>query len=134
MQRYQYWMQQYKSRYGYCKGDMLAEARGGGEDMTTKETFHEIYMGNGYNSLKNASEVFSSSQIKLKAKKSNIAGLQFADLLSHPARRYILCRYGLADGIKTSSYEQEIVNILVKSKFRRNDGNIEGAGIVLYPK
>ncbi len=135
MQRYQYWMQDYKSLYGSCKGDILAEARGGGEDRITKIAYNEIYLGKGYNPLQNAAEVFSSSQIKLKPKTSNIAGLQFADLLSHPARRYILAQNNLAANIKTSSYEQQIVNILVKSKFRRKkDGTIEGSGVVLFPK
>ena len=107
MQRYYYWMRDYKALYGYCKGDILAEARGGGEDKLTREAYNEIYLGKGYNPLKNAPEVFSSSQIKLKSKSSNIAGLQFTDLLSHPARRYILSQNGLADNIKTSSYEKK---------------------------
>ncbi|MBR5345800.1 MAG: DUF3800 domain-containing protein [Clostridia bacterium] len=135
MQRYQYWMQDYKALYGSCMGDILAEARGGGEDRITKTAYHEIYSGKGYNSLKNAGEVFSSSQIKLKPKVSNIAGLQFADLLSHPARRYILSQNGLSSDIKASSYEQKIVDILVASKFRRTEkGIIDGPGVVLYPR
>lgn len=134
MQRYQYWLQDYQSLYGTSYGDILAEARGGGEDKITKTAYNEIYLGKGYNPLKNAADVFSSSQIKLKPKSSNIAGLQFADLLSHPARRYILSQNGLADNIKTGSYEQQIVDILVKSKFRRKNGIINGAGVVLYPR
>ena len=134
MQRYQYWMQDYKALYGYCMGDILAEARGGGEDKTTRAAYNEIYKGKGFNSLKNAPEVFSSSQIKLKPKSSNIAGLQFVDLISHPARRYILSQNGLADNIKTSSFEQRIVDVLVKSKFRRKNGSINGFGAILYPK
>lgn len=134
MQRYQYWMQDYKALHGSCKGDILAEARGGGEDKATKTAYNEIYLGRGYNPLKNAADVFSSSQIKLKSKSSNVAGLQLADLLSHPARRYILSQNGLADNIKTSSYEQKIVEILVNSKFRRKEGIINGSGVVLYPR
>lgn len=132
MQRYQYWMQEYKRRYGFCCGDMLAESRGGSEDRTTKSTYRTIYEGKGYNCLKNAPSFFSSHDIKLKPKKANIAGLQFADLISHAARRYILSQNGLADGIKKSSFEAEIVKILVASKFRRRNGQIDGNGAVYF--
>ena len=135
MQRYQYWMQSFSSEFGTSFGDIMAEARGGGEDRLTKEAYNYIFNGKGYNKLENASRCFSSSQIKLKPKKSNIAGLQFADLISHPARRYILSQNGLANDLKTSSFEAEIVNILIENKFRRRQANqIEGYGTVLYPK
>jgi len=139
LQRYQYWLQEYNDKheqdYGHLYGDVLAESRGGREDRLTKLTYIEIYNGRGYNPLKNASNFFSSKEIKLKPKSANIAGLQFVDLLSHPARRYILSLYGLAPDIKSSSYEQKIVEILVNNKFRRDKtNNIDGTGIVLFPK
>ena len=134
MQRYQYWMQSCNGRFGSSFGDVLAEARGGGEDMLTKETYNIIYRGMGYNKLENAGEYFSSSQIKLKPKRDNVPGLQFVDLISHPARRYILSKNGLATDIKTSSFEAEIVNENNKNKFRRSpDGKIDGYGTVIYP-
>ena len=129
MQRYQYWMQD----YGYS-GDILAEARGKKEDGLTKQTYNEIYLGRGYTPLRDANRYFSSSQIKLKTKKENIPGLQFVDLISHPARRHILSSNGLAENIKKSSFEQDIVDVLCKSKFRRKGHNIDGVGAVLFPK
>lgn len=135
MQRYQYWMQGFSEKHRFITGDIVAEARGKHDDDTTKDTYNKIYNGMGYNKLENASDYFSSSQIKLKAKKSNIAGLQFADLLSHPARRYILSQNNLASGIKASSFEAKIVDILVKYKFRKHhNGQIDGYGAILYPK
>jgi hypothetical protein len=134
MQRYQYWLQSYCEQRGHVYGDILAESRGGGEDRITKLTYIEIYNGRGYNPLKNASHYFSSKEIKLKPKSANIAGLQFVDLLSHPARRYILSQHGLAKDIQASSYEQKIVDVLVESKFRRTEqGVIAGSGIVFFP-
>ncbi len=135
MQRYQYWMQDNAARFGHTYGDILAESRGGGEDRLTKNTYHEIYNGRGYYKLANADKYFSSSQIKLKPKSANIAGLQFVDLLAHPARRYILSSYKLIDTLQSSSFEQKIVDVLIEKKFRRNkSGQIDGMGIVLYPK
>ena len=135
MQRFQYWMQNYASnnRISYPFGDILAEARGGGEDRLTKVAYQEIYAGRGYNQLMDADKYYTSSQIKLKPKKANIAGLQFVDLISHPARRYILTQHGLGDDFKKSSFEEEIVDILVHSKFRRKGSSIVGQGTVFFP-
>lgn len=134
MQRYQYWMQDFSYINGHTTGDILAEARGGREDHTTKETYKLIYNGQGYNGLKDANKYYSSGEIKLKKKSANIAGLQFVDLISHPARRYILMKYGLAKNLKQTSFEQSVVDILVKKKFRRKNDRIDGIGAVLFPK
>jgi len=135
MQRYQYWLQRCSKLFEAVTGDVLAESRGGREDRITKETYKLIYEGKGYKGLKGASRYFSSKEIKLRKKRDNIAGLQFVDLISHPARRYILSRNGLAHSIKPTSFEQEVVDILVNDKFRRNSGGvIEGYGTVFFPK
>lgn len=134
MQRYQYWMQEFCQKRGHCFGDILAESRGGHEDKITKETHRLIYEGKGYNQLKNADHFYSSKEIKLKKKRDNIAGLQFVDLISHPCRRYILSKNGLASGLKAGSFEQSIVDILVAKKFRKSDkGIIESYGTVIFP-
>lgn len=133
MQRYQYWMQDASRQNGHITGDILAEARGGREDRTTKETYRLIYEGKGYNRLIDAAKYYSTKEIKLKKKKDNIAGLQFVDLISHPARRYILSQNGLAKDLKYTSFEQSVVDILVRKKFRRKNGKIEGAGTVFFP-
>lgn len=133
MQRYQYWMQDLSKQYGDIMGDIMAEARGGNEDRVTKETYRLIYQGDGYNKLKGAERYYSSKEIKLKRKKENIAGLQLADLLSHPSRRYILSQHGLANNLSPESFEQSIVEVLVERKFRKYQEKIEGAGAVLFP-
>lgn len=134
MQRYQYWMQEYSRRYGAVTGDIVAESRGGREDQITKETYRLIYAGRGYNKLLDAPQYYSSKEIKLQKKKANIAGLQFVDLISHPARRYILSQNHLAHNLKPTSFEQTVVEILVREKFRRHQGMIDGYGAVLFPK
>ena len=134
MQRFQYWMQEYLRQHGQIFGDIIAESRGGREDRTTKETYRLMYDGKGYNKLVDVDMFYSSKEIKLRKKKDNIAGLQFVDLISHPARRYILTQNKLADNIKTTSFEQRVVDVLVKSKFRRHNGIIDGYGTVFFPK
>lgn len=130
MQQYQYWLQRFKKP---VLGDILAESRGGREDRTTKEAYKYVYEGKGYIKLKNTEQFLSSKEIKLKRKKDNIAGLQFVDLLSHPARRYILAQHGLSHNTKPYSFEQQIVDILVNDKFSRKNEKIDGCGTVFYP-
>ena len=134
MQRYQYWMQDYSQQRGVIKGDIVAESRGGKEDRITKETYRLIYEGKGYIGLRDAEQYYSSKDIKLRKKKANIAGLQFVDLISHPARRYILSQNHLAHNLKPTSFEQTVIEILVKEKLRRQQGIIDGYGAVFFPK
>ncbi|MCL2057967.1 MAG: DUF3800 domain-containing protein [Oscillospiraceae bacterium] len=134
MQRYQYWMQEQSKCHEQIYGDIMAESRGGYEDKITKETYRLMYDGKGYNELMGADRYYSSKEIKLRKKKENIAGLQFVDLISHPARRYILAQNNLADNIKPTSFEQKVVDVLVKSKFRSKKGKIDGFGTIFFPK
>ena len=135
MQRYQFWMQDYKRIFRKnIKGDILAESRGGKEDRVTKETYGLVYRGEGHKELSSADKYYSSKNIKLRKKKANIAGLQFVDLISHPARRYILSQNHLAHNLRQTSFEQNVVDILVKKKFRRRNNIIEGSGAILFPK
>ena len=134
MQRYQYWLQDYGRMHGITLGDIMAESRGGREDRTTKDTYRLIYEGKGYNGLRDAEQYYSSKDIKLRKKKENIAGLQFVDLISHPARRYILSQHGLARNLKQTSFEQQVVELLVQKKFRRHGSTIEGYGAVMFPE
>ena len=134
MQCYQYWMQEYIKQHGQIYGDIIAESRGGREDNITKETYKLMYNGKGYNNLIDADKFFSSKEIKLRKKKDNIAGLQFVDLLSHPARRFILAQNNLAHDIKPASFEQKVVDVLVKSKFHRQNDIIDRFGTVFFPK
>jgi len=131
MQQYLYWLQRFDN---HVMGDILAESRGGKEDSITKEAYKYVYEGKGFIKFADTDKYFSSKEIKLKRKKDNIAGLQFVDLLSHPARRYILSHNNRAPDIKPNSYEQRIVNILVKDKFGRKNDIIEGSGTVFFPK
>jgi len=131
MQRYQYWMQRFDIP---IMGDILAEARGGREDKITKEAYKYVYEGKGFVKLRNTKDYFSSKEIKLKKKKDNIAGLQLVEILTHPSRRYILIQNIPTHNIIPNSYEQKIVDVLVKYKFSRIDDKISGVGAVFFPK
>ena len=134
MQRYQYFLQDFSNEHEHVFGDMMAEKRGGLEDMTTKETYIQIYEGKGFKGLKNAHLFYSSREIKLKDKKANIPGLQLADLIAHAAERYIKKEFNLIKDYNPFAFEEKVVKLLVDDKFRRSkSGEVVGHGVVLCP-
>jgi len=70
---------------------VLAESRGGSEDIQLKEAYKRVYnAGTRYREPDFFQDVLSSKEIKLKPKSKNIAGLQLADILAHPVKQSIL--------------------------------------------
>ncbi len=76
----------------------------------------------------------TSRQLKLRGKKANIAGLQLADLIAHPAKLWVLRHYGLFEDAP-APFAERLMNV-VENKFNRQlyDNRVEGYGFVLYPK
>jgi hypothetical protein len=113
------------------KGDVLAESRGKREDLLLKDTYRKFFIEG--TEFKRLAMAISSCELKVKPKDQNIAGLQLADLLAHPARRYILREYGLLEDYR-DVFGDRIVNILCDQKFRRSpNGTIIGYGIKKLP-
>lgn len=116
-------------------GDVMAEARGGKEDRLLAESYTRIYERGAWMVRASAFQAaLSSRQLKLKDKRTNIAGLQLADILAHPVKLWVLRQYGLAEP-GTTTFGQQLVEV-VRSKFNRHlyDGRVEGYGFVLFPK
>jgi len=81
--------------YEHARGDVLAEGRGGQEDMKLKRVYQEVWeQGTYYISAQEFQKALTSKQLKVKYKEHNIAGLQLADLLAHPSKLYILNSMG----------------------------------------
>lgn len=77
------------------KGDVLAESRGAQEDLALKRVYREIWeQGTFYISSGQFQSVLTSRELKVKRKEDNIAGLQLADLVAHPAKMEILIARG----------------------------------------
>lgn len=72
-------------------GDVLAERRGGTEDMQLKEAYRRVYeSGTTWRDTEFFQKTLTSKEIKIKPKSANIAGLQLADLLAHPCKNEVL--------------------------------------------
>ena len=82
VERYISWL-----RTRNMQGDVMAESRGGKEDMRLKKSFAGIYQsGTDFVSPDEFSRRLTSKQLKVKLKTNNIAGLQLARLRLRPTR------------------------------------------------
>lgn len=119
------------ARHG-ARGDVLAESRGTTEDMALKTAYTRLYAnGNQVKSGAFFQQHLTSKEIKIKPKDNNVAGLQLADMLAHPLKKYTL----LQKGILTESDEEHFwkkVAEAVRPKLdcRARDGHVDGYGLV----
>jgi hypothetical protein len=73
------------------RGDVLAEKRGGKEDRALAHEYRCRYeQGTYYYDAPFFQRALTTAELKLKDKRSNIMGLQVADLLAHPCKQQFL--------------------------------------------
>jgi len=120
LERYMFFLDQH-----HAKGDVMAESRGGKEDMRLKKSFLNIWNeGTEYISPQRLHHVLTSKQLKVKPKANNISGLQLADLIAHPSRNEILDDEGLLDR-PLPPFGTKVIDIL-QHKYYRHYGKIFG--------
>lgn len=106
-------------------GDVMAESRGGKEDMRLKRSFERLYeQGTAFVEEKQFQEALSSRQLKVRPKHNNIAGLQLADLIAHPSRNEILREEGLLER-PVAPFASRVIEIL-QSKYDRMGRRVFG--------
>lgn len=113
----------------------MVESRGGREDGKLKDSYRRLFAGGTDNiPPERWQERLTSSELKVKPKSANIAGLQLADLLAHPSRREVLIEHQLIVDDR-DVFGDQICAILRQSKYHRNlrTGQIEGYGKKLLP-
>jgi hypothetical protein len=107
------------------QGDVMAESRGGKEDMRLKASFERLWKdGTDYVTPEQFQKVLTSKQLKVKPKANNISGLQLADLIAHPSRNEILKEQGFLEK-EFSLFVQELIKIIQK-KYDRHEGRMFG--------
>jgi len=114
-------------------GDMMFESRGAKEDRRLKKSFRNI-LENGTHNLKSEDllQHYTSRELKVKPKTNNISGLQIADLIAHPARRWFFQNvFKMDDGKRT--FGDKIINLLEEKKFFRYNDEIYGYGAKKLP-
>jgi len=108
-----------------CKGDVIAESRGGKEDMKLKKAFSRLWMqGTDFVDPEQIQNVLTSKELKVKNKSNNISGLQLSDLLAHPSRNEIMFENGILQK-KPAPFAQKIIKILA-DKYDRGENQTFG--------
>lgn len=115
-------------------GDVMAEATNGPLDHELKGLYNKFY--NTKTDHIDGSllrEVLTSSEIKIKPKSANIAGLQMADLLASTCFSY--CKMTYANGPKFDPFAMRVADLMEREKFYRNDqtGDPHGYGRIWRP-
>ena len=114
-------------------GDVMAESRGGKQDMKLKGSFTNLYeSGSEYIEIEKFQDRLTSQQLKVKPKLNNIVGLQLADLIAHPSWKYVVAYY-LKEKLSIN-FGARIIKIIRDYKYYRSpSGKIGGWGIKLLP-
>ncbi len=120
LERFNFWLNRHSAT-----GDVMAESRGGKEDRRLKASFARLWQqGTDFVHPEQFQKSFTSRELKVKPKSSNISGLQLADIIAHPSRSEILDENGLL-GRPLGSFAQKVTEIL-KDKYDREGGRVFG--------
>jgi hypothetical protein len=113
-------------------GDVLAETRGKKEDAELKRAYSQLLLhGTQFRSGSFFKTVLISDELKTATKKANIAGLQFADLVTYPSKQDVLTEFGRIPA-PVGAFRERLRKAL-RRRYNRHlyDGRIKGYGMVL---
>ena len=125
VERYSGWL-----LYKNVVGDVMAESRGGEEDLQLKQAYRRVYeSGSVHFGHDKHQRALTSKDIKIQPKRANIAGLQLADVLAYPLKQALLVEKGIVPD-PGEVFGKQVYGV-VRGKFNRNEGRgmIEGYGI-----
>lgn len=108
-------------------GDVMIESRKGGQDTPVKQLYKTIHQ-NGTDRIHRFYDRITSSELKVKPKIMNIPGLQIADLVSNPIRRFVLTEK-YSEQLIPSSFCDSFFEILHPKIRKSSRGTIWGYGL-----
>lgn len=114
-------------------GDVLAESRGGRDDLRLKGSFERLLCeGTNFIDSERLSGRLTSKQLKVKPKSNNIAGLQVADLVANPSFKGMLERR--LKTVLLKPFGRKIFQVLELEKYHRKpSGEVDGVGCKRLP-
>lgn len=123
LQRYAYWL-------GDRCGDVMGESRGRAEDQQLKSAYSNLYShGCKFQRAPFYQRRFTSKEIKLQPKIKNVAGLQLADLLAHPAKMRCLSNHQIPD-VHESEFGKLVADVFWRKIRKSAAGKSAGLGEV----
>ena len=116
------------------RGDVMAESRGKTENALLMDSYARHYSRGAWKMKAEAFQrALTTHDLKVKPKTANIAGLQLADLLANPFRRYVLVERGCLTEPLGPFSEKLVAAALPKLNRQLYDGRIAGYGTVFFP-
>jgi hypothetical protein len=102
-------------------GDVMAESRGGKEDMRLKAAYRRIWaQGTDYVAAERFQRRLTSKELKVSPKAHNVAGLQVADLVAHTSRDEMLHDCGV-DIREAPPFAARLIALLQRKYYRRGN-------------
>jgi hypothetical protein len=131
---YHYCLVALLQRYGLWlnnrRGDIMGESRGRVEDEQLMSAYSNLYSnGCKWHRAPFYQQRFTSKEIKLWPKIKNVAGLQLADLLAHPAKMRCLCNHQIPE-VQESEFGKLVADVFWKKIRTRASGKSAGFGEV----
>ena len=110
---------------------MVGEARGKTEDRQLRAAYVALHEAGDWNcGASFYQNHLTSKDIKLVPKSKNIAGLQLADLLAHPAKMRCILNNRPKPDIQESQFGKEVAVAFWTKIRKRRDGTSKGWGEV----
>lgn len=129
IERYCSFLRQYEAM-----GDVMIESRNKNDDRLLSAEFNKIYKdGTSFWEGEDIRIFLTSSQIKIKSKKMNIAGLQLADLIVQPMRNRILEHYELKDKSENKVFGDVLTDTVKRKIYKGKNGKYWGCGLKKLP-
>lgn len=123
IERYIKWLEN-----GDFFGDVMGEARSPTHDQHLRRSYKNFYLhGNEFNDSVRIQRRLTTGDLKLVNKAANIAGVQIADILAHPAHRALKFLH-LGETLP-DDFGAQIARVLERRSYDRSPaGKIEGYG------
>jgi hypothetical protein len=126
----------YLLRFGGV-GDIVAESRGAKEDERLQRAFGQIMESGdvfGQRHSEFYADAMATNAVMFRRKHENVAGLQLADLLAHPLRRYALLK-SAQTAQRPTAFENDMFGVITRKFNRRvSDGRALGYGWNVFPR
>lgn len=118
-----------------AKGDVMAEARGKGQDRRLRAAYEYLYDNPAPIWPKVVAQCLTSKKLKIYRKDQDVVGLQLADLIANPSALY--ARRLFNDEPQVTGFGAHIVNILREQKYDRRKTlwkvKVRGIGLKWLP-
>jgi len=112
-------------------GDMMIEARNKRDDAMLKTVYSRLF--NDGTAFQKTPDLFiTSTELKIRPKKMNIAGLQLADLFAQPMRNVIMEKYGLRERKIRHGFSVELTETIMPKVYSKQ-GRLYGYGLKKLP-